>query len=228
MTSFRKMQVFALLLFVTSILVTTGCASVSSTGEVDSNGLLKLQVEGIERVAVHPGADLASFSKIYIEPVEVSFRRGWRPMRTGSHMTVSSRQLDDMKVELRNMFTAAFIEGLQSNTRLEIVDTPAPEVLRITPRVIDVSAVNILGDAPAGEARAMQTLGSASLELSINDVRTGIVVVEIESTRHIVNNSRMSLDSMRTREGFNDIFSAWGRFTGQGILNISPAGNAAP
>jgi hypothetical protein len=212
----------ALVLPVLSVMVIHGCATNEGAG-ITKEGLQRLDVEMIEYVAIHPGADLASFSDIYIEPVELEFRSGWRPQSTGSHLSVSPVRLKELQEKLQAMFMDEFKAGLSENSRLRIVNEATPEVLRITPRIVNVTVTNLDGKANPGQTFARKQ-GEAKLEMTIRDVRTGTLVVRVEDRRVIAN----SADGFAVTgagaidQGFARIFSGWGAFTGKGILNVSP------
>lgn len=214
-----KTPIHSALLFAIAILA--GCAASIPAARTTTDDLRVLDVDTLEYLAVHPGADLASFSKVFVEPVKLEFRDDWKPVRTGSNLTISRSQLTELKSQLEAQFMERFKAGLQDNPRIEIVDQPAPRVLRITPRLTNVSAVNIFGNAMPAEARGMRKLGRANLELKINDVRTGLLVVDMKSERDIVHVGRMSLSATRTRDEFGKMFQQWGDFVGNGILNLT-------
>jgi hypothetical protein len=48
------------------------------------DGLEKISVEGIDLAYARPGATLAAYNRVRIEPVEVTFSRNWDPKRAGS------------------------------------------------------------------------------------------------------------------------------------------------
>lgn len=201
-----------------------GCAGTHATATVasalDSEGLQPIEIETIEYVAVHPGADLASFIEVYIEPVSLEFRKGWRPMATGSQMTASASQLEALEEEIKALFTETFTAALLANPRLKLVDAPAVEVLRISPRLTDISVAQLAGQLQPGTATGRRS-GTLALELAINDVRTGTLIVRMNDKRVVADASGRTLSWGATRNEFNTIFEFWGRFIGSAILNIT-------
>lgn len=202
------------------------CASGQQHGDVagrlTQDGMLVLNVEALESVQVHPGADLASFTDVVIEAPKVRFKEGWQPESTGSRLGASSRDFEEAGERLKSAFAEAFTRGLLENPRLQIVTQPEPGALRITPVLTEVTISDLGGEI--GQAMTRK-FGQVRLDLVIHDVRTGTLVAHIEDFR-VLNNKAGGFGITGTnavRGEFADLFQAWGAFTGKAILNISPA-----
>src|SRR3954447_12633316 len=89
----RAVCVLALPLF---LLAPSPASSASSSKGVQpamsQDGLRKVSVKGIDLAYARPGATLASYKRIKIDPVEVAFHKSWDPTRTGSNLKVSSAE----------------------------------------------------------------------------------------------------------------------------------------
>src|SRR5277367_5557745 len=54
------------------------------------DGLQKIKVSGIDLAYALPGATLARYSRVMIEPVEVSFDKNWKADKPGTRSTLSA------------------------------------------------------------------------------------------------------------------------------------------
>jgi len=81
-------------LAVLSLAVGAGGAFAASSKDLDArmsaDGLQKSKVKNIDLAYVRPGATLAAYRRVKLEPVEVSFSPSWNPTRTGSSLKLSS------------------------------------------------------------------------------------------------------------------------------------------
>jgi hypothetical protein len=48
------------------------------------DGLKRIEVKGLDLAFARPGATLAAYKKVIVEPVEVAFHKDWDPTRTGA------------------------------------------------------------------------------------------------------------------------------------------------
>ena len=58
---------------------------------VDDEGLSPLSVKGLDHVYARPGVNLGQYSKVMLDPVEVSFSKNWTPDRAGGPITAAER-----------------------------------------------------------------------------------------------------------------------------------------
>lgn len=218
MNTFPKSKLSALLPL---LLLLQACAGSGETIKLTEDGLAELSIEGIEYIAVHPGAQFAEFTEIYVEPVVLEFRSGWRPTTTGSQMSASQYELEQLQDELQALFTQEFIAGLQQNPRLRIVDAATPDALRVSPRLGNVTFENFGSKMSAGQSAARK-LGQAELELLVRDVQTDTVVVRMKDKR-VLANPHMTFavtSTANTYNRFGELFMGWGGFIGKGVFNI--------
>jgi len=46
---------------------------------MDADGLVRVNVSGIDEVYARPKADLRVYDKVMVDPIEVAFRKDWAP-----------------------------------------------------------------------------------------------------------------------------------------------------
>ncbi len=54
----------------------------------ESEGLVQVRVQGLDSVYARKDADLARYRKVMLDPIEVSFQRGWDPHVAGTPIPV--------------------------------------------------------------------------------------------------------------------------------------------
>src|SRR6185295_4555480 len=84
------------LLVLTVALGSTGALAKSSEKDLDArmagDGLQKTKVKNIDLAYARPGASLAAYKRVKIDPVEVAFSPSWNPTRTGSALKLSTQE----------------------------------------------------------------------------------------------------------------------------------------
>src|SRR5205823_13207153 len=105
-----------------------------------TDGLVAVRSWNLDELSVRPNADLASYRKVVIDPPQIAFRNDWnrseQDYRGKTRRLVSSdvRSIaEDMASVMQSSVTEAF------NARgYEIVRSPGPGVLRLTPTAAEV------------------------------------------------------------------------------------------
>jgi hypothetical protein len=93
-TTLKAACLFALTLALTSSLA----ASKKDVDEAMSrDGLQKISVKGLDLAYARPGASLAAYKRVKLDPVEVEFDKSWDPERTGSRIKLSSEEREKIR-----------------------------------------------------------------------------------------------------------------------------------
>jgi hypothetical protein len=122
-------------------------------------------------------ADLSGYSKIMILDCYVAFRKDWQKdhKKTGSHVSVSSHDMDRIKADTAALFREVFTEKLSEDGGYEIVNAAGPDVLLVRPAIIDLDIE--APDTAAGRSRMYTTTaGSATLFVELYDSVTGDIL----------------------------------------------------
>lgn len=124
------------------------------------------------------------YRKVLVEPVEVGFHPRWRPRRTGSRLPLADRERERIRDEIAAAFDRTFGDEVASG-RLERVSEPGPGVLRLRPRLVDVT-VNVIDDRPAFPAHTLIGDGDRfDLEVGLFDAPTDRHLATIEASRRL-------------------------------------------
>jgi hypothetical protein len=171
------------LLFVLCAATLSGCASSRSAHPNEWDGLVLQPGTRLGAVFVKPDAEIASYTSVFLDPVEVSFARNWDPNR-GGRSQVAPLDADDvtaMKVGLADMFRETFRAEL-ARGGYQLVDEIGPDTLRVTASIVDlfVTAPN----TPTPGARTYTTnTGRMTLVAELRDSVTGEILARVVDTQ---------------------------------------------
>jgi hypothetical protein len=175
------------------------------------DGLEKTQIKGIDLAYVRPGASLAGYKKVMIEPVQVSFAKNWNPKVTGSAFPLNQSQRDAIRDGTAKIVYDAFAKELQGGG-YAVVSQAGPDVLGIKPYIINlhVTAPDV---KTAGRSRVyVRSAGQATLVAEIDDSETGQAIARVMDTRDAANNGfLMASSGVMNRAEADRMATAWAK-----------------
>lgn len=143
-----------------------------------TEGLVKVPSKQLAAVYLRPGADFRAYTKIMIDPVQVSFRPGWlKDVSSSGGVTrrVSDQDAQQIAAAMRSGFADIFASTFKSKG-YEIVNAPAPDVLRVSAEIANVYLNAPDPMAGAGVRTYTVEAGEATLALAGRDSTTGAVL----------------------------------------------------
>jgi hypothetical protein len=152
----------------------------------------KVSLEGLELVEkdrrgelyAAPDIDWSVYDKIQLDTATVAFRKRWQRDQNRYHtFKVKASDMEKIKSSLSELFDKVFTEELSKNGGYEVVDEVADNVMRITPRIVDLDVY--APDTPtAGVNRQFtDSAGRMTLKLEIYDSVTGDLIVTASDRR---------------------------------------------
>ena len=198
----------------TLLLAATAMAAPAELEEAMSHdGLQKVKVKDIDLAYARPGATLAGYRKVSMDPVTVAFRKDWSTTRTGSRLALSSQDQQNIREGVARIVHEEFAKALQAKGGYELVTTPGPDVLQVK-----TSIVNLYVTAPdtgmAGRSRTyVVSSGDMTLFIELHDAETGQVlarVVDRSEARNAGGNLTLTNRALNTFEA-RDIAARWAR-----------------
>ena len=159
----------------------SGCAT-TNPPDTTEDGLVRTSVKGIDHAYVRPGSSLAQYRRVLIDPVQVAFSKDWDPEQTGSRMKLSAEEREKIRSDLANLFMKTFKEELEKGG-YPVVDTPAPDVLRVTPQLEDVYINAPDVKAPGRTRTYVMNAGRMSLLADLRDAETGAILARVADER---------------------------------------------
>ena len=152
----------------------------------------QVSLEGLELVEktrrgelyADPGIDWSVYDKIQLDKATVAFRKRWQRDQNRYHsFKVKDSDVVKIKKELAELFDEVFIEELTTNGGYEIVDEVADNVMRITPRIVDLDVYAPDTPTVGINRQFTESAGRMTLKLEIYDSVTGDLIVSASDRR---------------------------------------------
>src|SRR5436190_24314774 len=105
-----------------------------------SDGLVSVRSWNLDELYLSPNADLASYRKVVIDPVQVAFRKDWNRDFVDPHASIRRLTQDDVRRiadETASTLQSAVAEAFKARG-YEVAAVPGPGVLRLSPSVADL------------------------------------------------------------------------------------------
>jgi hypothetical protein len=213
----------ALLLLLGSIM--TIHSSAASTAELDAmlshDGLSRVELKDIDRVYTLPGASLAGYDRIALDPVEVAFRKDWDPKRSGSNLKLSQAEREKIRDAVAKLIREEFVKELELKPAYKVVTTTDAKTLKIK-----ISIINLYITAPQSEQGGrIQTYavsaGEMTLFMEIFDAETKQILARVVDRRRAADNTTLQISALAAREeneaAARSIASGWAKLLRSGL-----------
>lgn len=164
-------------------LAACGATRMQPPPETTEDGLSLAAIKGIDIAYVRPGASLARYQRLLLDPVDVTFSKDWDPERTGSRMKLTEREREKIRSNLAQLFESTFREELESKGGYSVVDRAASDVLRVTASLADVylNAPDVM--TPGRTRTYVMSAGRMTLVAELRDSETGVLLARIADER---------------------------------------------
>ena len=147
--------------------------------ESSADGLEKISIKGIDYAYARPGANLTGYNKIVLDPVEVAFRKDWKPNRSGSNLPLPAKEREEIRQGVARIVSEEFTKELGRSAQYKLVTTAGPDVLRAKVRIIDLY-VNAPDTASTSVTRTYtMSTGEMTLLAELFDSESGQVVARV-------------------------------------------------
>jgi hypothetical protein len=182
------------------------------------DGLQKISVKGIDLVYARPGATLAAYNRVKLEPIEVSFRKDWNPTAGGGRIKLSSEARENIRTGVAKIVYEEFVKELQNKGSYKVVDEIGPDVLRVKTNI-----ANLYVSAPdTGTAAISRTYtvsaGEMTLVAELYDSETGEILARVIDRREARRAGMLMLTNSATNaEEARSTASAWARILRSGL-----------
>ncbi len=152
-----------------------GFAQESSS--TDDEDLVQVKVKGLDKVYTRPGADLSTYNKVMLDPVEVSFSKSWQPDSPGQRVTTQDKQR--MKDDLAKMLRDRLSKALAASGRYTLVGAAGDGVLRIKAEIRDlyINAPDVMTSTRSRSYTV--SAGSMRLVAELRDAPTGALIARV-------------------------------------------------
>ncbi|HZF14307.1 MAG TPA: DUF3313 family protein [Steroidobacteraceae bacterium] len=187
---------------------------------MSADGLQKIKVKGIDVAYALPGATLAGYNKVIIDPIDVAFHKDWDPERTGSRFKLSAEERENIRTGVSKIVHEEFVKELQKNNSYQIVTEAGPDVLRVEAMIINLY-VNAPDTMTAGRSRTYTvSAGEMTLVIQLHDSESGAVIARAVDRREGSDSGMMELsNSVVNASEARSIASIWARILKKGLDN---------
>jgi hypothetical protein len=150
---------------------------VSLYTSIDDEGLVLVQVEGLNHVYARPGADLSRYTHIMLDPVEISFSESLHQVSAGTRVTVAEKQA--IKQSLAKLLREALAKELVRSGHYSLVGAADEDVLRIKAELRDLHID--APDLPRAGASPTYTISVDKMRLvtELRDAPTGALMARV-------------------------------------------------
>ena len=172
--------------------------SVSPESVTESEGLTRIDVKGIDQVYARKDADLSVYHKVMLDPIEVSFQRGWDPHPAGTPVTAREKQ--EIRQGLADVLKDEFMAELRRSGRYPVVDAPGEDVLRVKVEIRDltISAPDLM--RPGIVRNYTVSTGELTLVAELRDAATGELIARVIDRRRDSDSPWFELTTRVTNE----------------------------
>ena len=173
-------------------------------------GLQKTSVKGLELAYVRPGASLAAYKRVKLDPVEVQFDKSWDPTRTGSRIKLGPEEREKIRASVAKLVEEEFAKTLQKGGTYQLTTESAPDVLRVK-----VSVLNVYINAPTGTGAGrsktyVSSAGQMTLLAELSDSVSGQVLARVADRREANSLARMErADRIENEGAAREVAAAW-------------------
>jgi hypothetical protein len=182
------------------------------------DGLQKVTVKDVDQVYVRPGATLAGYNRVKLDPVEVAFRKDWEPKKIGSNVKLTAEERESIRQGVAKIVYDEFANELQSKSSYRVVTESGADVLRVRVNIVNlyVTAPDVLSSGPT----KAYTISPAEMTLfaELFDSETGEVIARVVDRREAraTGMATLTTKSVNAAEAKN-IASAWARILRNGL-----------
>ena len=206
---------------VASALLLTGTQAAPSK-ELDeamsADGLQKIKVKDIDLAYARPGASLAGYNNIKLDPVDVAFRKDWNPDRIGSRLKLTAAERENIRTRVAKLVYEEFVKELEAKGGYKVVNEAGPDVLRVNVKVVNLY-VNAPDTGSTGLSRTYTvSAGEMTLIAELYDSESGQELARVVDRREGRNSGRLELSSSVSNAGeAADIAQTWARILRKGL-----------
>src|SRR5688572_9171175 len=211
----------ALLSAASAAIVLCGSPAHAQHPPAEWDGLVRVESRHFDAVYLAPGADFGPYTKVMLDPTEVSFRRNWLRDYNNNALGLSNRMSEDEAREIldaaRSGFQDVFRE-VYAQRGIQVVNEPGPDVLRLRTAVanLDVAAPDQM--TPGRTSTYAREAGEATIVLEVRDSMSGAILGRGVDRREAGENSFVLRRTRVTnRADFQRMFRSWAELSAQAL-----------
>ncbi|HEY6641909.1 DUF3313 family protein [Povalibacter sp.] len=162
-----------------AVLLVGGCATTTQKSPIDdasaNQGLVRVDIKGMDAVYKVPEANLAQYDKLILRPIEVEFSKNWKPENDSVLYQMNKPDREKIKKDLQDAFADVFKQVLQEKGGYQIVTEPAKDVLDVHAAIVNlyINAPDVSMQTAARVRTYTTSSGEMTLIAELHDSVTG-------------------------------------------------------
>jgi hypothetical protein len=210
--------------FASSLLaLLAGVAFAADKPPESMEGLVEVKSKRLDAAYLAPGADFRPYTKLMVDPTQTAFHKDWMKNmnnRRDISRMIDSDQAKEMLEAAKTNFAEVFTEAF-TKAGYTIVDEPGPDVLRVTPGVVNLY-VNAPDVMAAGRSTSYTTsAGEATMVLELRDSHTNALLARVFDKRETHESLGMQQANRVTNVAdFRMLFRTWAGICVKGLEHL--------
>lgn len=205
-----------------ALILLAGCASTSSSGPSEWDGLKRVERRNVDQLFVVPDAQIGPFSSVILEPSQVSFDQNWDPNRNTRSVgrRISQSDMDQIRKDVGAMLDTTFARELTAGG-YKVVTTPEPETVRISPAIVNLF-INAPDNMSAGRSQSfVMEAGRMTLFAEFRDAYSGKLLARAVDTQSGTNFGTMQVaNSVTNSAEAQRAMNTWARTLVRGLDSL--------
>jgi hypothetical protein len=213
-------------------LVVGGSAAFAQNPPAEWDGLVRVESRHFDVVYLAPGADFSGYTKVMLDPTEVSFRRNWQRDFNNNARGLTNRISDQEARDILNAVQGGFqdvFRQVYAQRGIQVVSEPGPDVLRLRTAVtnLDVAAPDQM--TPGRTRTYASEAGEATIVIEARDSMSGAILGRGVDRRTAGDNSFVLRRSRVTnRADFERMFRSWAEYSADALARLRTTPAPAP
>ncbi len=198
-----------------------GCAT-QGVQPTSWDGLERRDVKGVDAVYVRPNFKFPHYSKVIIDPVDVSFSKNWDQNSTADlSRRLDAADIQNIKGALAKMLRERFTRELAAGG-YQVTEVPAEDTIRVTPSIINLY-INAPDKMSASVSRSYTTsAGEMTLDMEVHDSVTGQLLARVVDRQRALDTGRMQwTNSVTNTADAQRAIDAWAQQLREGLDRVN-------
>jgi hypothetical protein len=173
----------------------------------DPNRFEELPTKSSVKIYRRAGASLKPYAKILLRPLAIELRSGWYPERDAP----KTHDIHKARERMASIFETEMANVLESSGRYDVVASPAPDVLEMQPKIIDLHVKAVDDEVSDSSAVRTYEINDAELTLTgeLRDSMTGTVLYRFYDHRTAPIGTLMTNSVDARSEEFRGLVTQW-------------------
>jgi hypothetical protein len=185
------------------------------------DGLTRAPSKQVDLLYVRPGASLAGYQRLRLDPVQVAFDKNWTPNRDARSLSqrVSSTDMEKIKTDLATEFSK-ILKAELGKSGYGFVDVDGEDVLRVTAAIADLS-ITAPGNSDARSRSYVANAGAMTLVIELRDSVSGQLLARVIDREEARTNGRFEVSSRAANSGAAiTVMSRWASLLRKGLDDV--------